>query len=179
MTNTLTHIDKSKPPGETKFLTRQVLCGSCQFKCCNSPSLGVECTQAESEALSLPILFQQEGHCRCLTDDGCTHGEQRPVYCRLFPLQISPTNKVVVAHWALLNCPTPKHYEFTHHDDDGYHYAAAEGVRGPVSTNLRETITLDHPIEDHPTVEVLGLPALRELYGPDFNFGRDRGLGLL
>jgi hypothetical protein len=178
VTNTLTHIDKDKHPSGSGFLKLRILCGMCRFKCCNSPSLGVETTAEESERLGLPRQFQEKGSCHCLTDTGCEHGEGRPVYCKLFPLQISPNNKVVVSHWALLNCPQPKHYKLIKVDELGYHYEPNGTGSGAIQKNIPDKVVSKVPLEERPTVKEDGLPALKEIFGDDFNFNEQPELNL-
>lgn len=165
------HVDPNRPPKPTKFIERRIMCGACNFKCCNGKSLNVECTPEEAKTLGLPVLFAQEGRCRCLTDAGCAHGEDRPVFCKLFPLQIKPANKptgspsLIVSYWSILNCPVTTDYVFEHEADGKYHYRRKD-VGGAKRNNSPEVLVLDQPIEkEFPEAVQANGEAVDALYG--------------
>lgn len=162
---TLSHIDVKKPPKPTKFLKRRVLCGLCRFRCCNSPSLEVECTPEESMALGLPQRFPQEGRCRCLGDEGCTLGDKRPVFCKIFPIQISPTNAAVTPYWSILNCPVDTDYEYKEIRDGRYVYQRKSGVSGARRNNSHEELMVPEPLDKWPTVAEMYHYAVELVYG--------------
>ncbi len=169
MTYSIEHIDPDHPPKPTKYLHRQVLCGLCNFKCCRSKGLSVECTKIEAKKLDLPIIFQQDGHCRCLTPTGCKHGENRPVFCKLFPLQVLPPRgqqppSLVVSHWSILNCPAATDYIFDGVVGGKYTYHRKK-VSGAKKNNSQETLELDEPLSDFPAVLDFCGEAVDELYG--------------
>jgi len=164
---TITHSDKNNPPALTKFLKLRVLCGYCNFKCCNSPSLEVETTENESKALELPRRFPQDGRCQCLTDKGCKHGGKRPVYCRLFSLQVTPDNKLVVSHWAILHCPNQRDYDFIETDENNHNIYEKKKPKSK-SKNSFKTLSLKKEINKMPTVVEACKSAIVELWGEDF-----------
>lgn len=178
MTYTLAHIDRERPPKPTRFLNIRVLCGLCRWRCCNSPSLGVELTPEESKRMELPIAFPIAGRCRCLGDAGCSWGAGRPVLCKLFPAQIKPDGNLVCAHWNILNCPTDRDYTFVGMKDGRYVYARTS-KSGPKANNSAEGLSLDKPLTDYPTVMQAARPALVELYGEDAVCEIERQLRIL
>ena len=168
---TVEHANKDNPPTFTKFLRFRVLCGFCNFKCCNSPTLEVETTEAESKRLGLPRRFPQEGSCRCLTKTGCKHGEARPVYCQLFPLQVTKDNKLVVSHWAILHCPNDRDYAFDRVDKttkgQEFHY----NKKKPKSKGKNSFPTLkltNQKLKERPTIVEACKHAIIELWGKDY-----------
>ena len=148
----------------TKYLARKPLCGLCRFKCCNSPSLEVETTEEEAGRLNLPRRFPQAGRCRCLGPAGCVHGEARPVFCKMFPLQVRPDGALIVSYWSTLNCPTAADYELVGRDGELYVYRR-KLVGASKAANSQEELRLDRPIEDMPTALDIGAPALDEVFG--------------
>ena len=161
---TLTPEDK--PPTATRHLNRRVLCGHCNYKCCNGKSLVVLTTEQESEELGLPVVFPQDGHCRCLTPTGCEHGERRPISCQMFPLQVNKRNQLVVSYWSILNCPTAKDYDFVGMDGGRYTYQR-RAVSGAKANNSDVTLSLKEPLEQFPTAIECGATAVSKLWGQD------------
>jgi Fe-S-cluster containining protein len=157
---TATTVDPAKPPRATRHLNARVLCGTCRYKCCNSPSLVVEATPAEQRRLSLPQIFEQHGHCSQLTPTGCRHGSDRPVFCKLFPLQVTPHNTLIVSRWAIMTCPMAHHYRET---------AAGRHVRrenlGPKARLDNSAAALTGDLREWPTALEAGREALTEIYG--------------
>lgn len=167
-----THIDPDKPPRASQYLTRRVMCGACNFKCCNGKSLNVECTEEETKRLSLPVLFPQNGRCPELTDTGCKHGKARPAFCKLFPLQIKPASRrntppiLVVASWSILNCPVTTDYELEIGEGGQYVYQRRK-VSRIKKNNSKQTLELDRPIEEaFPDVLESCGEAIEIFYGP-------------
>lgn len=158
------HIDPARPANATRFLNMRVLCGQCGFKCCNSPSLAVECTPQEAADLNLPILFQQEGHCRCLGAAGCVHGARRPVFCKLFPLQVDKNNNLIVSHWAILNCPTAADYVLREQRGGKYYYTRKPGINRAKENNSHAELVLDAPLDTWPNALELCGEAVEEFY---------------
>jgi len=168
---TVTHADKNNPPAFTKFLRFRVLCGYCEFKCCNSPTLEVETTEEESKRMNLPRRFSQEGSCRCLTKTGCKHGEKRPVYCQLFPLQVTPDNKLVLSHWAVLHCPNDRDYAFdeTSVTPKGrlFDYNKKK-LKSKTKNSFPSLRLVNKKLKDMPTVVESCKVAIIELWGEDY-----------
>jgi len=160
---TLDDLDRSKPPRKSKFLQMKILCGHCNFKCCNSPSLEVETTPEEAEQHNLPERFPIAGKCRCLGETGCTL-PTRPVFCRFFPLQLKG-DMAVVSHWAVLNCPTAKDYTFCHRDQDGKYVHQRNKVGRNKQTNSPDVLVTDAPLEEFPNVVEMNATAVKELWG--------------
>lgn len=162
-------IDRNNPPMATRGLNRQVLCGLCAFKCCQASTFNVRLTEAESKKLDLPILFQiDKGGCRCLTETGCSHGEDRPVLCKTHPMEFDfKKNKIKLSFWSLVHCPSPKDFEFVGMSDGKYEYKRKELVRGFKKSNIQERVLLDHPIEEFPNMLEFNVQGLVELYGEE------------
>ena len=162
------HVNKDKPPKITRHLNRQVLCGCCKFKCCNSEVFAVELTPKEVEKFQLPQLFLQEGRCRCLTEDaGCKYGAERPVFCRIYPVMMDFEGKqLYVVHWAVLHCPTPKHFVFDRMEGEKYVYKKRTDIRVPTN-NIQDEIKLDKPLEEFPNVLYANEDGLTELFGAE------------
>lgn len=162
------HARKDNPPKLTKFLKKRVLCGHCSFKCCNSPSFDVETTEEESKRLGLPRRFPQEGKCRCLKKNGCKFGDGRPVYCKLFPLQVTKDNKLVISHWSILHCPISSDYKLEDEAKEASGtkrvYTKKKAKSKPKNANL-EIELHNKKLKDLPTVVEVCKDAIIELWG--------------
>lgn len=159
-------VDKANPPRATRHLDRQTMCGACMFKCCNSEIFTVELTPAEAEKFQLPLAWPQNGRCHCLTEQGCKFGDERPSFCKIYPVQIDfEKGHLYAPQWALLHCPTPKNFEFVGMTSEGkWEYKKKEGIKGPIKNNTQERIFLDFPIEQWPTIIDQNAEGLAELY---------------
>ena len=129
------------------------MCGLCNFGCCNHKSFHVEITENEQELyskkydLELDLEWKQDGCCKLLTDDntGCSLGEDRPVFCKLYPIVENKSNRLVMNNWGFLHCPKPEHYELDKVVDGKYHYKLKPKVR---KHNKREELILDDEIDN-------------------------------
>ena len=73
------------------WLEKKIMCGLCNFGCCNHPSFHVEITEEEQEfyqkeyELDLELEWNQDGCCKLFKDDntGCSLGNDRPFYLSL------------------------------------------------------------------------------------------------
>jgi len=149
-----------------RHLNRQVMCGACNFICCKSKIFIVETTVAESKKLNLPLAFPQNGGCSECLPDGCRHGDDKPVFCRLYPFVVNHNGTSTTSQWVLMNCPTPKNFEFVGVTEDGkYHYKKKENLKGHVRNNIQAEIFLDKPIELFPNILENNVGALLELFG--------------
>ena len=87
------------------WLEKKIMCGLCNFGCCNHQNFHVEITEEEQEkyrkefGLDLELEWPQDGCCDLLSEDGtgCSLGNERPVFCKLYPLV--ENNQVV---WLLI-----------------------------------------------------------------------------
>ena len=129
------------------------MCGLCNFGCCNHPSFHVEITEDEQEfyqkeyGLDLELEWKQDGCCKLLKDDntGCSLGDDRPVFCKLYPLVENNSNRLVMNNWGYLHCPKPQHYELDKIVEGKYHYKLKPKVR---KHNKREELILDDEIDN-------------------------------
>jgi Fe-S-cluster containining protein len=129
------------------------MCGLCNFGCCNHKSFHVEITEDEQELyskkydLELDLEWKQDGCCKLLTDDntGCSLGDDRPVFCKLYPLVENNSNRLVMNNWGYLHCPKPQHYELDKIVEGKYHYKLKPKVR---KHNKREELILDDEIDN-------------------------------
>ena len=115
------------------WLEKKIMCGLCNFGCCNHPSFHVEITEEEQEfyqkeyELDLELEWKQ---------DGC---------CKLYPLVENKSNRLVMNNWGYLHCPKPDNYELDKVVDGKYHYKIKPEVR---KHNKREELILDDKIEN-------------------------------
>ena len=135
------------------WLEKKIMCGLCNFGCCNHPSFHVEITEDEQEfyqkeyGLDLELEWKQDGCCKLLKDDntGCSLGDDRPVFCKLYPLVENNSNRLVMNNWGYLHCPKPQHYELDKIVEGKYHYKLKPKVR---KHNKREELILDDEIDN-------------------------------
>ena len=101
-----------------------------------------------------------------MSDDGsgCSLGDERPVFCKTYPLVENKTGRVVINNWAYLHCPRPENYELDREVDGKYHYKLKKKHK-----NKRDELILDDTIEN--VVKQIWLQskeALVETYGQEF-----------
>ena len=133
------------------WLEKKIMCGLCNFGCCNHPSFHVEITEDEQEfyqkeyELDLELEWKQDGCCKLLKDDntGCSLGDDRPVFCKLYPLVENKSNRLVMNNWAYLHCPKPQDYELDKVVDGKYYYKLRKKHK-----NKRNELILDDRIEN-------------------------------
>lgn len=166
-------IQKGGLPKPTQFINRRVMCGACSYKCCISTALSVECSESEQKSLNLPKSFMTGARCPCLGDHGCSHGENRPVLCKMSPLCVKESKdpkkppSLIISHWFILNCPASTDYVFMGQDADGKYLYERKEVSGAKRNNSRQTLTLEKPIEDmFPRAIDACSEAVDILYGP-------------
>ena len=146
-------MSKSNTTFSKAWLSKKIMCGLCNFGCCNHKSFHVEITEDEQELyskkydLELDLEWKQDGCCKLLTDDntGCSLGEDRPVFCKLYPIVENKSNRLVMNNWGFLHCPKPEHYELDKVVDGKYHYKLKPKVR---KHNKREELILDDEIDN-------------------------------
>ena len=127
------------------------MCGLCNFGCCNHKSFHVEITEDEQEkyrkkfGLDLELEWSQDGCCDLLSQDGtgCSLGDERPVFCKMYPLEPNKSGRIVVGNWAYLHCPKPQDYKLDKIEDDKYHYKLKKSHK-----NKRDELILDDKIEN-------------------------------
>ena len=113
------------------WLEKKIMCGLCNFGCCNHPSFHVEITEEEQEfyqkeyGLDLELEWLQ---------DGC---------CKLYPLVENKSNRMVINNWGYLHCPKPDNYELDKVVDGKYHYKLKKKHK-----NKRDKLILDDKIEN-------------------------------
>lgn len=135
------------------WLEKKIMCGLCNFGCCNHPTFHVEISEDEQEfyqkkyGLDLELEWKQDGCCKLLEDDntGCSLGDDRPVFCKLYPLVENKSNRLVMNNWGYLHCPKPQHYELDKIVEGKYHYKLKPKVR---KHNKREELILDDEIDN-------------------------------
>jgi len=148
------------------------MCGLCNFGCCNHNSFHVEITEEEQEkyqkkfGLDLELEWQQNGCCDLLSKDGsgCSLGDDRPVFCKMYPLEPNKSNRIILGNWAFLHCPKPQDYELDKIEDGKYHYKLKKSHK-----NKRDELILDDKIEN--VVHQIWLQskeALIQTYGEEF-----------
>ena len=128
------------------WLEKKIMCGLCNFGCCNHPSFHVEITEEEQEfyqkeyGLDLELEWNQDGCCKVLKDDntGCSLGDDRPLFCKLYPLVENKSNRLVMNNWGYLHCPKPDNYELDKVVDGKYHYKLKKKHK-----NKRDKLILD------------------------------------
>jgi Fe-S-cluster containining protein len=111
----------------------------------------VEITEEEQElyqkkfGLELELEWNQDGCCKLLKDDdtGCSLGDDRPLFCKLFPLNENTTGRLVLSNWSYLHCPKPQDYELDKVVDGKYHYKLKKKHK-----NKRDVMVLDDKIEN-------------------------------
>ena len=101
-----------------------------------------------------------------LSDDGsgCRLGDERPVFCKMYPLEPNNTGRIVVGNWSYLHCPKPKDYELDRIEDGKYHYKLIKPHK-----NKRDELILEDEIEN--VVKQIWLQskeALIDTYGEEF-----------
>ena len=146
-------MSKSNTTFSKAWLQKKIMCGLCNFGCCNHPSFHVEITEEEQEfyqkeyGLDLELEWSQDGCCDLLKDDntGCSLGDDRPLFCKLYPLVENKSNRLVMNNWGYLHCPKPHHYELDKVVDGKYHYKLKPKVR---KHNKREELILDDEIDN-------------------------------
>jgi Fe-S-cluster containining protein len=135
------------------WLEKKIMCGLCNFGCCNHPTFHVEISEDEQEfyqkkyGLDLELEWKQDGCCKLLEDDntGCSLGDDRPVFCKLYPLVENNSNRLVMNNWGYLHCPKSQHYELDKIVEGKYHYKLKPKVR---KHNKREELILDDEIDN-------------------------------
>ena len=151
----------------TRHLNRQVTCGACKFKCCNSHLFAVELTPDESEKFKLPIVFPQNGHCSQLTETGCKHSPDRPAFCHIFPIYIKDDGAISTTFWVLTQCPTVRSWEFLERRGNAYVYVPRRDLKGPLKGNMQDELVADKPIEEWPNILENGAKGFEMLFGQD------------
>ncbi len=134
-----------------KWFSKKILCGSCLFACCNSKTFRVEFSKDEISYLSKkynqsikPIEYQN-GKCRHLNGNGCSFGDDRPTYCKTFPITENKNNTLVLSNWSFLHCPKPTDYILDRIENGKYHYLLKKPHK-----NKRDELVLDNDINDYP-----------------------------
>ena len=156
-------------PKASRFLNMQVMCGHCQFKCCNSEFFYVTLSPEESERMQLPQTIPTvNSHCPCLAEDGtgCRYGKDRPVLCKIFPVKTIYSGSLIAFHWCVLHCPTAKNYIFDRMEGDKYVYVPDQKARGKLY-NMQSEIRLDKPIEEFPRLIETCKEGMTLLYGEE------------
>ena len=133
------------------WLEKKIMCGLCNFGCCNHQNFHVEITEEEQEkyrkefGLDLELEWSLDGCCDLLHEDGsgCSLGNDRPVFCKMYPLVENKSGRVVINNWAYLHCPKPDNYELDKVVDGKYHYKLKKKHK-----NKRDELLLDDKIEN-------------------------------
>ncbi len=83
-------MSKSNTTFSKAWLEKKIMCGLCNFGCCNHQNFHVEITEEEQEkyrkefGLDLELEWPQDGCCDLLHEDGsgCSLGNERPIFCK-------------------------------------------------------------------------------------------------
>ena len=152
-----------------KWFSKKLMCGYCNYGCCNSQTFHVEFSPKEIKYLSekynksLEKIEYQNGKCRHLKDDnsGCSFGKDRPKYCKTYPITENKSNTLVVSNWSWLHCPKPTDYELVKIVEGKYHYRLKSKHK-----NKRDELILDDDIEKI-------IPTFLERFnGEEFSYGK-------
>ena len=137
-----------------KWFSKKILCGiGCNHMCCKSPSFRVEFSKDEIGYLSkkynksLNPTEYQNGCCSHLKDDdtGCSFGDDRPTYCKTFPITENKNNTLVLSNWSWLHCPKPSDYILDRKEDGKWYYRLKKSHK-----NKLDELVLDNDINDYP-----------------------------
>ena len=144
----------------TKWLDKKIMCGYCKFACCTNPSFHVDISEEEQKLYkekynkTLPLSWSlgkdpsdPEHYCPNLTPNGCELGEDRPAYCKSYPLELDKNHAIKVGTFAWLHCPKPQDYEFSHEENGKYYYKLIE--KNYHAFNKQREIDLPEPIDEH------------------------------
>ena len=133
-----------------KWFSKKILCGSCLFACCNSKTFRVEFSKDEISYLSKkynqsikPIEYQN-GKCRHLNGNGCSFGDDRPTYCKTFPITENKNNTLVLSNWSFLHCPKPNDYILDRKEDGKWYYRLKKSHK-----NKLDELVLNNDINDY------------------------------
>ena len=133
-----------------KWMSKKIGCSTlCNYRCCNSPSFHVEFDDDEIEYLSkkynrdIKPIEPQNGSCKYLGENGCSFGDDRPRYCKKFPLTENKNQKVVLSNWSWLHCPKDTDYELMDMVNGKYLYV----LKTP-HPNKKDLVILDDKIEN-------------------------------
>ena len=111
------------------------------------------------------IKFKDDTSCNHLsTEVGCEFGEDRPIHCKLYPLEVNDDGKLVLGFSGFRKCPLPQNYTFVKEENGKYHYKLKR--KGPFK---KDVLILPKPIDD--MVEPLYLwfeSEIREAFGDEF-----------
>jgi len=137
-----------------KWFGKKILCGiGCNYMCCNSQTFRVEFSKDEIDDLSkkynksLNPTEYQNGCCSHLKDDdtGCSFGDDRPTYCKTFPITENKNNTLVLSNWSFLHCPKPNDYILDRKEDGKWYYRLKKSHK-----NKLDELVLDNDINDYP-----------------------------
>ena len=71
---------------------------------------------------SIKSIEYQNGKCRHLNGNGCSFGDDRPTYCKTFPITENKNNTLVLSNWSWLHCPKPNDYILDRIEDGKWYY---------------------------------------------------------
>lgn len=159
------HNNDIHPKISPKWLHQQVMCSShaCRYNCCKTYGAFIA-TQQEQQFLNRkypkanvqpinPFInklcpFLNPNNTGCIFQD-----DDKAMCCKTFPMAIVK-NVLVVAHWAILHCPTPNKYTLSHTtttpitQQTEYHYTAKPYYQNHF--NILPSITTTVPIQNLP-----------------------------
>ena len=156
------------------FLNKQVMCGLCNFGCEKVKTFHAEFTNDEIKKIKekygivvKPIIVFGDKGCPCLRSDGCVLGNDKPKFCKLYPLFVSAKNKLCLANWAMLHCPQPKDYKLKEITfDSKYHYVCLKNEK-----NYRKELVLDYDINTFPPLIIFFKEFLIDNFGKEWYDG--------
>ena len=133
-----------------KWFNKKILCGiGCNYGCCNSQSFQVEFSEEEIKYLgkkydkNIKPIEYQNGKCKYLNGNGCSFGEDRPTYCKTYPITENKNETLVLSNWAWLHCPKPTDYELKDIVNGKYVYLLKKKHH-----NKKDILILDDEIEN-------------------------------
>ena len=136
-----------------KWFSKKILCGiACNYGCCNSQSFQVEFSKDEIEYLGTeynreikPVEYQN-GKCKYLNGNGCSFGDDKPKYCKTYPITENKNETLVLSNWSWLHCPKPNDYILDKVEDGKWYYRLKKKHK-----NKRNQVILNGDIESTPT----------------------------
>jgi Fe-S-cluster containining protein len=151
------------------------LCSHCNHRCCCSPSFWTDLTDKElvnikeKYHIALEKRHHLNGHCTLLHEDntGCRLKEDRPLFCKLAPILVTPKNKLAVSIWFYRFCPVATNYSFVGMSNNKFEYKFI-GKSQLTIVNKPLSLFLDKKIEEYPPLYETCKEALLELCGEEY-----------
>jgi Fe-S-cluster containining protein len=141
---------------KSKWLNKKILCGHCNFLCCRTPTCSIKLSDDEIKLYKEKYghecrsIEYHNKHCQFLNEEEkCKLENDKPYFCKLYPIQYNNSNTLIIGNWAWLHCPKDTDYEFIHKENNKYYYRF---VNKRKHSNKPDKIVMDKPIENFPNV---------------------------